>query len=137
VTHGQTIRIHFIVDSHLPAEQIKPASKHTQSSKNVGTSHLIDRWGKNRLAFEIAKKQYGFYVYVRFEGEGKICQELNRSFKLDDAVIRFLTVTVPKAAWKTETTQNAQTPGKAPEEAPVRVEPAGADSKPVPVNAEV
>jgi len=129
----------FIVDSHLPNEQIEACiTKHTQLiEKNGGKTKLIDRWGKKRLAFEIAKKQYGFYVYVRFEGEGKICQELNRSFKLDDAVVRFLTVTVPKAACKMETAQNVQPPGKAPEEAPVRVEPAGVDSKPVSGNAEV
>ena len=129
----------FIVDSHLPNEQIESSIvKHTQLiEKNGGKIKLIDRWGKKRLAFEIAKKQYGFYVYVRFEGEGKLCQELNRSFKLDDAVIRFLTVAVPKAACKAEAVQNVQPPGKAPEESPVRAEPAGAESKPISGNAEV
>jgi small subunit ribosomal protein S6 len=129
----------FIVDSHLPNEQIEACIvKHTQLiEKNSGKVKLIDRWGKKRLAFEIAKKQYGFYVYVRFEGEGKLCQELNRSFKLDDAVIRFLTVTVPKAACKAEAVQNVQSPGKAPEEGPVRAEPTGAESKPISGNAEV
>jgi len=129
----------FIVDSHLPNEQIEACIvKHTLLiEKNGGKIKLIDRWGKKRLAFEIAKKQYGFYVYVRFEGEGKLCQELNRSFKLDDAVIRFLTVTVPKAALKAETDQNALSPGKAPEEGPVHGEAAAADSKPIHGSVEV
>ena len=129
----------FIVDSHLPNEQIEACIvKHTQLiEKSGGKIKLIDRWGKKRLAFEIAKKQYGFYVYVRFEGEGKLCQELNRSFKLDDAVIRFLTVAVPKAALKAETEQKAQSPGKAPEEGPVHGEAAAADSKPIHGSGEV
>ena len=129
----------FIVDSHLPNEQIEACIvKHTQLiEKSGGKIKLIDRWGKKRLAFEIAKKQYGFYVYVRFEGEGKLCQELNRSFKLDDVVIRFLTVTVPKAALKAETDQKAQSPGKAPEEGPVQGKAAVTDSKPIHGSGEV
>jgi small subunit ribosomal protein S6 len=129
----------FIVDSHLPNEQIEACIvKHTQLIEKFGGKiKLIDRWGKKRLAFEIAKKQYGFYVYVRFEGEGKLCQELNRSFKLDDTVIRFLTVAVPKSALKAETEQKAQSPGKAPEEGPVRVEAAATESKPIRGSGEV
>jgi len=129
----------FIVDSHLPNEQIEACIvKHTQLiEKNGGKIKLIDRWGKKRLAFEIAKKQYGFYVYVRFEGEGKLCQELNRSFKLDDIVIRFLSVAVPKAALKMETEQKALSPEKAQEEGPVQGETAASESKPIRGSGEV
>jgi small subunit ribosomal protein S6 len=102
-----------IIDSHLTNEQIEACIvKHTQLiEKSGGKIKLIDRWGKRRLAYEIARKQYGFYVYVRFEGEGKLCQELNRSFKLDDAVIRFLTVAVPKTALNLEAQQKIQPQG--------------------------
>jgi small subunit ribosomal protein S6 len=129
----------FIVDSHLPNEQIEACIvKHTQLiEKSGGKIKLIDRWGKKRLAFEIAKKQYGFYVYVRFESEGKFCQELNRSFKLDDTVIRFLTVAVPKAALKTETEPKALPQGKATEEGSARNEAAASVSKPIHGGGEV
>jgi small subunit ribosomal protein S6 len=100
----------FLIDSHLPNEQIEACiTKYTQLiEKNTGKIKLIERWGKRRMAYEIAKKQYGFYVYIRFEGEGTLCQELKRVFNLDDAVIRFLTVVLPKAALKDEAQRAVQ-----------------------------
>jgi small subunit ribosomal protein S6 len=105
----------IIVDSHLTTEQIEACiAKHSQLiEKNGGKIKLIDRWGKRRLAYEIAKRQYGFYVYIRFEGEGKLCQELNRAFKLDDAILRFLTVAVPKVALSVEMQPKVQAQGEA------------------------
>lgn len=90
----------FILDAHLPNEQIETSiQKYVQLiEKNSGKIKSLDRWGKRRLAYEIAKKQYGFYVYIRFESEGKLCSELERLYKLDDAVLRHLTVLVPKQA---------------------------------------
>jgi small subunit ribosomal protein S6 len=116
----------FIADSHLPNEQIEATiTKSVQLiEKNGGKIHLVERWGKRRLAFEIAKKQYGFYVYIRFEGEGKLNQELSRSFKLDDAVLRYLTVVMPKAALKAAEEPKVQPPEKAAEGAAAPAEAA-------------
>ncbi len=94
----------FIVDAHLPVAQIdgviEKVTKHIEN--NGGKVKFIDRWGKRRLAYEIAKKQYGYYVYIRFAAEGSFIKELEREFKLDDSVLRFLTVLVPKVVLKEE-----------------------------------
>ena len=99
----------FIVDAHLPGEQIDAAvDRYTAFiDKNGGKVHNIDRWGKRRLAYEIAKKQYGYYVNVRFESEGSFIIELEKTYKLDDTIIRYLTTLVPPAALKEER-ENAQ-----------------------------
>ena len=46
----------FIADSHLPNEQIEATINKTVQliEKNGGKIHLVERWGKRRLAFEIA-----------------------------------------------------------------------------------
>ncbi len=94
----------FLLDAHLPNEQIEASiSKYIQLiEKNGGKVRLIERWGKRRLAYEIKKKQYGFYVYIRFEADGKFCQELERVYKLDDSVVRHLTLLVSKQALQEE-----------------------------------
>jgi len=94
----------FIIDAHLPVAQIdaiiEKVTKHIEN--NGGKVRLVDRWGKRRLAYEIAKKQYGYYVYIRFAAKGSFIKELEREFKLDDSILRFLTVLVPKVVLKAE-----------------------------------
>ena len=57
-----------------------------------------DYWGKRRLAYEIKRKQYGFYVYLLYRSDGKIIEPIEREFKLNDHVLRYLTVRLNKAA---------------------------------------
>lgn len=89
----------FIVDAHLSNEQIESTIQKISKiiTDSSGEIILIDRWGKRRLAYEIAKKQYGYYVNVRFNAEGSLIKPLEREYKLNDHIIRFLTVSVPKA----------------------------------------
>lgn len=89
----------LVVDAHLSNEQIESAvEKYAKLiTDNGGTIKLIDRWGKRRLAYEIKKKQYGFYVYIRFEAPGTLIKLMEREIKLDDFIIRHLTVIVPQS----------------------------------------
>ncbi|HHS12892.1 MAG TPA: 30S ribosomal protein S6 [bacterium] len=94
----------FIVDAHLPTERIDETIEKFLSfiEKKGGKIHNVDRWGKRRLSYEIKKKQYGYYVYVRFESEGEFIRVLEREYRLDDAILRYLTVLVPKIALENE-----------------------------------
>jgi small subunit ribosomal protein S6 len=51
----------------------------------------VDKWGKRRLAYEIQKKQYGFYFTLEFEGEGDIPAVLQSEYNYNDNVLRYLT----------------------------------------------
>lgn len=88
----------FIIDAHLSTEDIEQNISKTAGiiEKNKGKIELIDRWGKRRLAYEIGKKQYGYYVYIRFEAEGTVVEALEKDFKLDDNILRYLVLRVPK-----------------------------------------
>ena len=66
------------------------------------------------MAYEIDKKQYGYYIYIRFEVDGTFIKELEREFKLDDSILRYLTVLVPKVVIK----KKSDRPSKAREEKP-------------------
>jgi small subunit ribosomal protein S6 len=110
----------FIINVHLQSEQIDATIEKFKKfiENNGGKVKFIDRWGKHRLAYEIAKNQYGYYVYIRFEGEGSWVNDLEREFKLDDSIIRYLTVLVPKVVLREEIESKTKTPETKSKETP-------------------
>ncbi len=82
-----------ILDSLLPPKEIDDAVERFSQiiTENGGTIRKVDKWGKRRLAYEIQKKQYGFYVAIEFEGEGDIPRALQSEYNYTDPVLRYLT----------------------------------------------
>ena len=58
----------------------------------------LDRWGRRRFAFELARQTEGYYVIVRFSAEPATQQELDRALKLADEVIRHKVMVLPQKA---------------------------------------
>jgi small subunit ribosomal protein S6 len=52
----------------------------------------VDVWGKRGLAYPIKKKRLGYYCLFIYEGEGGVINALERHLKLNEAVLRHLTV---------------------------------------------
>ncbi len=67
---------------------------------NGGDIITIDNWGKRTLAYEIQKNRRGTYVLVKFQGDGTIIKELEKTYRLDEDVIRFMTVKVEQSKSK-------------------------------------
>ena len=55
---------------------------------------LRDDWGKRKLAYEIKSFQKGHYFQLNFLGNGSEVSELERSLRLDQDVLRFLSIQV-------------------------------------------
>ena len=51
-----------------------------------------DRWGIKRLAYEIKKEVQGYYVCLNYAAPGTTILELERIFRIDDRLLRFLTI---------------------------------------------
>ena len=83
----------FILDSLLAPEEIDKIIDRVKEmiETNGGKILTVEKWGKRRLAYEIQKKQYGFYVAIEFEGEGPIPNSLEREYNFNDKVLRYLT----------------------------------------------
>ena len=62
----------------------------------------IEEWGLLNLANKIKNYKKGFYIHFKFEGEKKTLDELNKKIKIDNSVIRFLTVKYKKLDTKNE-----------------------------------
>jgi small subunit ribosomal protein S6 len=52
----------------------------------------VEAWGRRRLAYPIGNQRRGVYVYMKFAGGGGLVAEVERNLKLQDAVIKFMTV---------------------------------------------
>jgi small subunit ribosomal protein S6 len=52
----------------------------------------IEEWGKRKLAYEIKKQSRGSYILIDFAGKSEIVTELERNLKIDDKILKFLTI---------------------------------------------
>ena len=60
--------------------------------KNAGMIDRIDEWGKRRLAYAINYKTEGYYVLMYIQGPSELPRELERNFKINDKVLRYLVI---------------------------------------------
>ena len=54
--------------------------------------HKLDNWGTRKLAYPIKKAERGCYVQSLFRAEPDIIAEFERRLRLDENILRFLTV---------------------------------------------
>jgi small subunit ribosomal protein S6 len=92
----------IVIDSLLKTEEIESTIEKVQRSitNNGGEIMEIDRWGKKRLAYEIKKRQYGYYVEIVFKASGDLIKVIEREYSLDENVLRSLTTMIDSKAWE-------------------------------------
>ncbi len=56
----------------------------------------FDDWGNKKLAYEIAKKSRGHYICMTYGGTGTLVTELERNFRLDDKILKYMTILLEK-----------------------------------------
>ena len=61
-------------------------------SERGGAVSKVDKWGRRRLAYEIARQTEGYYLIVTFTAEPDAVLELDRVLSLADEVMRFKVV---------------------------------------------
>ncbi len=52
----------------------------------------VDRWGKSKLAYLIRKQSKGTYVLLDYAGSSAVVSEMERNFKIDDHVLKYMTI---------------------------------------------
>ncbi len=58
-------------------------------SEGGGQVDKVDRWGKRRFTYEIARQSEGFYLIAECQADPAAMKELDRVLSLADEVIRF------------------------------------------------
>jgi len=62
-----------------------------------GAIHRLEDWGRRQMTFPIAKMHKAHYVLMNIECDQETLDELEHSFKFNDAVLRHLTVQMKAA----------------------------------------
>jgi len=56
-----------------------------------------DWWGRRQYAYPINKKQFGYYVVYNLVADGGALDELERSFRIADDIVRHKLIRLPDA----------------------------------------
>jgi len=59
-----------------------------------GKVEKVERLGRRRLAYRVAKQREGIYVLFRVQGSGDTVKEFERRLKVIDTVIKYMTVRI-------------------------------------------
>ena len=112
------------LDSTKVEDLVAKVSKIIEAAE--GKIKNLQQLGKKKLAYNIKKFREGNYVYVEFDANGSVVLSLENFFKVNDDVIRFLTVKVEekkkkavKKAKVVEKKQETEATEAVKEEAPV------------------
>ncbi|TRZ64978.1 30S ribosomal protein S6 [bacterium] len=68
--------------------------------KNESTIVNIEKIGRRRMAYAIKKKQNGYYICFHFEADTQVMSKLERVYRLDENILRHLTVHMSKKELK-------------------------------------
>jgi small subunit ribosomal protein S6 len=89
----------FIAKPNLAEDEIEAVINKTNSiiEGDGGTIIRIDKWGLKKLAYLIKKESQGYYVYIDYAGIPASVSEIERIFRIDDKVLKYLTVKLADA----------------------------------------
>jgi len=90
----------FILDPDLTEDALKAVLERLENliPEQGGELLYMDEWGSKKLAYEIKKKKRGHYFRLDFCGTGPLVDEMERFFKIDDRILKYMTVLLEKDA---------------------------------------
>ena len=102
----------LVLDPEMSKEQIDGfVAKLKQFLGDRGAKVIkVAEWGLNTLASEMKKKKKGYYLLLYFDGESAVVAEMERSLRLMEEVLRYLTV--KREEGDIATSQQSAAPGQ-------------------------
>ena len=61
-------------------------------AREGGEMRTVDDWGSRELAYPVKKLTRGYYVRLEYAGPGPVIAELERNIRINDGIMKFLTV---------------------------------------------
>ena len=100
----RTYEVMFIVDTDASEEDITRLSESLQTviTDQGGTITKNEDMGRRRLAYPIGRKTDGHYILFEVDGSGREIAELERRMRVNDQVIRYITVRVDEDRQRAE-----------------------------------
>lgn len=94
----------FIVRPDVPEEDVDKVIAQMESTVTAagGKMEKVEKMGRRRLAYKVARCREGLYVLFTLEGSGDTVKQLERRLKVNDAVIKFLSVRIDEELERAE-----------------------------------
>ena len=92
----RTYEVMFIVDMAATEDDITRLNENLQQviREQGGTITKSENIGRRQLAYPIGRKTEGYYVLFEVDGSGREIAELERRMRVNDQVLRYITVRV-------------------------------------------
>jgi small subunit ribosomal protein S6 len=90
----------FIASPVLTDEQVDELVRNFEGiiAEQGGELLKTDKWGRKKLAYEVQKFSEGFYTLFEMNAGPTLIAELERRFRNNDSVIKFLSVRMDEQA---------------------------------------
>ena len=84
----------YILRPTLGEEEINKVVESTNTilASDGGEIIALDKWGLRKLAYLIKKESNGYYVFCDYGTDPANVTEMERKFRIDDAVMKYMTV---------------------------------------------
>ncbi len=84
----------FIVDGMVNDEEREAVIKRFETSleKHGGEIERVVRWGMRQLAYEIKKRDRGYYVIFYYTASPSVIAPFHRELDINDLILRYLTL---------------------------------------------
>ena len=94
----------IVTKQDLAEKEVKSiVSKYTELiNSSSGKVIKVEEWGLLNFAKRLKNYKKGFYIHYKFEGSKKTLNEIEKKIKVDNSILRYLTVKYKKLDTKNE-----------------------------------
>lgn len=104
MANQRTYEVMYIVDTDASADDFTRLSETMQQiiTDQGGTVTKTEDMGRRQLAYPIGHKTEGHYMLLEIDGTGREIAELERRMRVNDQIVRYLTVRVDEDRQRAE-----------------------------------
>ncbi len=104
MANQRTYEVMYIVDTDASADDFTRLSETLQQivTDQGGTITKTEDMGRRQLAYPIGHKSEGHYMLLEIDGTGREIAELERRMRVNDQIVRYLTVRVDEDRQRAE-----------------------------------
>jgi small subunit ribosomal protein S6 len=92
----RTYEVVFIIDPGVGDDEVMRLSETVQKIITSQGGHIVktEMMGRRQLAYEINHRREGTYILLEIEGSGTEIAELERRMRVNDQILRYMTIRV-------------------------------------------
>ncbi len=104
MANQRTYEVMYIVDTEVSGDEISRLSENLQQiiTDQGGSITKAEDMGRRTLAYPINHRNEGHYMLLEIDGSGREIAELERRMRVNDQIVRYITVRVDEDRQRAE-----------------------------------